>query len=76
MSPEDRSQLDEIHAWELLNTNRSVAPEYEPGDAGYGPELCKNDDCEAEMPELRRRRGCRFCTDCQSRAEYQRKRGY
>jgi len=76
MSPEDRSQMDEIHAWELMNAPRPASPEYEPDQPGYGPALCSNDDCEADMPELRRRRGCQLCTECQSQAEARARRRY
>ena len=76
MSQEDRAQEEEAFHWELINSHRQAAKEYEPGDEGYGPELCRNSDCEADMPELRRRRGCQFCTECQTRAEQKQKRGY
>lgn len=76
MSPEDRSQMDEIHAWELMNAPRQVVDEHKPGEEGYGPALCRNPDCEETMPELRRARGCQFCTECQTAAESRKKRGY
>jgi RNA polymerase-binding transcription factor DksA len=36
-----------------------------------GPELCEQ--CEGEMPELRRRWGARLCVECQSALEKARK---
>lgn len=76
MSQEDKAQEVELFQWQLLNENRSPAKEYQPGESGYGPELCANSDCEDEMPELRRRLGKQFCTECQSTAEALAKRRY
>lgn len=76
MSPEDRAAMEEIHAWALINAPRPAAPEYKPGEEGYGPALCRNPDCEDEMPELRRALGHKFCTECQTAAEQRKKRGY
>lgn len=76
MSQEDRAQDQEIFHWSLANGPRPSAPDFKPGDAGYGPELCTNEDCEEQMPELRRRRGCKLCTDCQAAAEHLAKRRY
>lgn len=77
MSIEDRAQAEEAFVWGLNNRPRAPErPEFNPGEKGYGPELCKNEDCEATMPELRRRRGWNFCTDCQAEAERIEKRRY
>lgn len=76
MSQEDRAQQEEAFQWELLNRPRTPAQIFHPGDAGYGPELCTNVECETEMPALRRAMGKQFCTDCQDQAERRAKRGY
>lgn len=76
MSQEDRAQSEEAVQWELLNRPRPPAPEFTPGEAGYGPEFCANEDCGEPMPELRRRAGRHFCTDCQSSFERSRARHY
>lgn len=76
MSNEDRAQDQEVFHWSLLNRERPATPEFAPGDKGYGPACCSNDDCEAPMPELRRRRGWKVCTDCQSVAEQLARRRY
>lgn len=77
MSPDDRAAIDEEFFWNLRNTPRAVPQkQFEPGQEGYGPELCKNEDCEAPIPELSRRRGHKFCTECRAQAERLEKRGY
>lgn len=76
MSNDERAQQEEAFRWELTNRPRPASPEYKPGDKEYGPECCANEDCEAPMPELRRRRGWKVCTDCQSVAEQLAKRRY
>ena len=76
MSPEDRAQEEEVFQWGLLNRPRPPSPEFKPVDKEYGPELCSNEDCEASMPEARRRAGRQFCTDCQGAAELLAKRRY
>lgn len=76
MSQEDRAQDEEAFRWELTNRPRPATPEFKPGDKGYGPELCANEDCELPMPELRRRRGWTLCTECQGAAELAAKRRY
>lgn len=76
MSMEDRAQAEEAFQWGLNNRRREPDPEFKPGEDGYGPAMCSNEDCEAPMPELRRRRGRQFCTDCQGVAEAAAKRRY
>lgn len=76
MSHEDRAQEEEAFRWELTNRPRPPAPMFKPGDEGYGPELCANEECEADMPALRREMGKRFCTECQGLAERRAARGY
>lgn len=76
MSDEDRAQDQELFHWELTNRPRPAAPVFKQGEDGYGPELCANSECEAEMPALRREMGKRFCTDCQGLAERRAARGY
>lgn len=76
MSQEDRAQDEEAFLWELRNSGRQVAKEFEPGEKGYGPAQCTDDDCGEDMPELRRRRGCKLCTTCQDAADKRAKRGY
>lgn len=76
MSQEDRAQEEEIFQWSLVNRPRPPAPVFSPDEDGYGPELCENDECEAELPALRRSMGKKFCTDCQGLAERRQKRGY
>lgn len=76
MSQEDRAQDEEIFQWTLLNGPRTPTPEFKPSDKGYGPEKCTNEDCEAPLPEARRRAGRRLCTDCQTAAEVAEKRRY
>ena len=76
MSNEERAQQEEAFRWELTNRPRTPAPEFKPGEEGYGPELCSNEDCEGPLPELRRRRGCQLCTDCKAAAELAAKRRY
>lgn len=76
MTPEDRAQEEEVFRWELMNRPRPAATTYKPGEEGYGPELCANEECEAEMPALRREMGKRFCTECQALFERRAARGY
>jgi hypothetical protein len=68
MSIEDRAQEHEAQIWEIHNMRRRPpAPTAGPGEPGYGPEECE--DCEAEMPAVRRSYGFRLCTNCASRQE-------
>lgn len=76
MSQEDRAQDEELHQWQLINKPRPPRPVYKPGDPEYGPEFCKNDDCEDILPEARRRDGQQFCTECKSTQERREKRRY
>jgi RNA polymerase-binding transcription factor DksA len=76
MSPDDRATEEESFLWELRNGARPAPKEFRPGQDGYGPEFCANEDCEEPMPEIRRRHGRQFCTDCQDLAERRAKRGY
>lgn len=69
MSQEDRAQEEEAFLWEIANRPREAAKTFEPDEKGYGPALCANEECEAEMPALRREMGKRFCTECQGLAE-------
>lgn len=69
MSLEDKAQEDEAFHWSMRNSGRLAPQEFKPGDPGYGPELCANEDCEETLPELRRRNGCTLCTECQATAE-------
>jgi hypothetical protein len=73
---EDRAQAEEAFQWELVNRPRTPALVFKQGESGYGPELCANEECETEMPALRREMGKRFCTDCQEQADRRAKRGY
>lgn len=74
MSQEDRAQDQELFHWKLLNENRAPAPEYKPGDKGYGPEFCRNEDCGEPLPERRREMGKVLCTECQGLTERQQRR--
>lgn len=77
MSPDDRASIDEEFYWSLRNKARTVVTkEFLPGEIGYGPLHCRNEDCEEVLPEARRRAGCQLCTDCQGLAERREKRGY
>lgn len=76
MSQEDRAQAEEAFQWELVNRPRPARPVYAPGDAGYGPEYCKNDECEADLPDARRADGQTLCTTCKSMQEVRAKRRY
>ncbi len=67
MSIEDYAQEQELMRWELNNRSRPEPLSYAPGDAGYGPEQC--DDCDAEMPAVRRAHGFRICVACKSEQE-------
>lgn len=76
MNQEDLAQAEELIQWSRLNAPRPVRPVYKPGDEGYGPEYCKNDECEADMPENRRADGQTLCTTCKSMVEVRAKRRY
>jgi RNA polymerase-binding transcription factor DksA len=67
MSQEDRAQEVEARDWEINNRPRQPAAEFAPGDPQYGPPECE--DCDMEMPDLRRARGKRLCTACQELLE-------
>lgn len=69
MSMEDVAQRIELHQWELNNRSRPEVVRYQPDQAGYGPELCVNEECEAVMPVKRREWGFQVCTGCQAAAE-------
>lgn len=64
MSNEDIAQDVELAEWRRRNELRRPQPIFKTGDAGYGPELCSNEDCEDIMPESRRADGCALCTSC------------
>lgn len=72
MNLEDRAQEHEAALWEARQTPRPAAPQYEPGQAGYGPAECL--DCGDDVPEFRRRHGWRRCTCCQTALEGVRRR--
>jgi RNA polymerase-binding transcription factor DksA len=74
MSQEDRAQQEEAFLWELANRPRAAAKEFKPGEEGYGPEFCSNDDCGEPMPSLRRQMGKILCTECQGLKERQQRR--
>lgn len=61
--------------WKLNNERKPTMPSYAPGDAGYGPEFCSNEECGDDMPTVRRQYGRHLCTRCQE-AEERRKKGY
>jgi hypothetical protein len=69
MTPEDFAQALDLRQQEANNALRPPAVEYAPGDAGYGPEFCSNDDCGLDMPAERRQWGCKLCTSCQTADE-------
>lgn len=65
MSQEDRAQDEEVFLWSLINASRQAPAEFKPGDKGYGPEFCANEDCGEPLPALRRQMGKTLCTECQ-----------
>ena len=67
MSLEDRAQEHEAHIWSINNRPRSVARTFQPGEDGYGPEVCE--ECEAAMHPVRRGYGFKMCTPGQSALE-------
>lgn len=68
MSIEDRAQEHEQQEWERRNVlARRAPPPAAPTDPDYGPERC--DECEDNMPALRRSYRCRLCTSCQTALE-------
>ena len=67
MSMEDQAHEREVAEWAARNAPRTPRPTFEPGQKGYGPKYCE--ECESEMPELRRANGWRLCTGCQSAVE-------
>lgn len=67
MSLEDRAQEQEAAEWAARNAPRATRPQFEPGQAGYGPKFCE--ECESTMPALRRANGWVLCTSCQSAVE-------
>jgi hypothetical protein len=76
MSQEDRAQEEEAAEWARRNMDKPGVPQFKPGDDGYGPEFCSNEDCGEEMPLQRRVDGRRHCTDCQGVIERRQRRGY
>ena len=69
MADEDRAQEVELREWELNNRSRNAKVRFAPGEPGYGPELCSNELCEAEMPVQRREWGFCICVECQGAIE-------
>ena len=70
MSVEDKAQEQELLVWQRNNVARTVT-RYAPGDPGYGPADCN--DCQDDMPEVRRIDGRQRCTPCQSIIERKRR---
>ena len=71
MSVEDHAQIVEAQEWERNNRVRTAAPVYAPGDEKYGPEFC--DECEIDMPALRRAMGRCLCVPCTDREALRKK---
>lgn len=69
MSIEDKAQEHEAQIWEINNMRRHhrTHTTAKPGDRGYGPAECE--ECEAEMPNVRRGYGFSLCVPCASRKE-------
>lgn len=76
MSNDERAQAEEAFHWNLVNAPRPPRPVFKPGDDGYGPEYCRNEECQADMPDQRRADGQTLCTDCKSMKEVREKRRY
>lgn len=62
MSQEDIAQDLELRQWEI-NNSRHAQPQYAPNDPKYGPAVCE--ECEDDMPAIRRSLGKHLCTSCQ-----------
>lgn len=69
MSMEDVAQRVELEQWERNNRSRPEVKRYQPGEPGYGPAECANEDCENELPAKRREWGFKNCVECQSEEE-------
>jgi RNA polymerase-binding transcription factor DksA len=67
MSTEDIAQELEALDWERNNRPRVQRRLLEPDEPGYGPAECE--ECEIEMPPLRRAMGRHLCTYCTERGE-------
>lgn len=62
MSQEDIAQDLELKQWEQNNSRRALQ-QYAPTDPKYGPALCE--ECDDQMPAIRRSLGKHLCTSCQ-----------
>ena len=69
MSIEEKAQEHEAQVW-MLNNSRPAFVIYQPGEAGYGQEFCR--DCGADMHPVRRSHGFTTCTPCASARETRR----
>jgi RNA polymerase-binding transcription factor DksA len=71
LSTEEQAQVLELKEWERINQSRGEVVKYSPGDEGYGPEYCSEDECGVEMPTPRREWGFAICVGCQTLVEQQ-----
>jgi RNA polymerase-binding transcription factor DksA len=67
MSIEDKAQELEAAEWEIRNMMRPISRTFRPEEPGYGPAECEQ--CEDQMPAVRRGYGFKLCTTCAERAE-------
>lgn len=67
MSDEDKALENEMLMWELNNRVKKEPASFEPSDPRYGPEHCE--ECDADMPAVRRTYGYSLCVGCQSLKE-------
>lgn len=72
MSDADRAQEQELAMYEINHRNARMA-EYKPGEPGYGPALCRQDDCGEPISAARRAMGARCCVECTETQERLRK---